>query len=244
MDRQIPFPVGDFYTLYQLLFKYDEHSGAGNVGWPGLNDKKMLDQQNREYAGFMRKAANTARSLLDSGIGIAGSKSEDSAPRSADPIKTWPLTVWNSLSSGADRSSRNRGSGKRNAHRRHSRYARPSKCPFRCRSQRTRSLSRATRALGRVCEFRGRRGSGSGSERWSPPRVLLTRKPAVFEYLFVRTEASRAYVICNRSASLSTLVERSLSTICSARKVTSLPLFRYLFNPKSESNEGALLQTS
>ena len=98
IDRQIPFPVGDFYTLYQLLFKYDEHSGAGNVGWPGLNDKKMLDEQNREYAGFMRKAANTASNLLDSGIEIARSKSEDLAPRTASPIKTWPLTVWNSLS--------------------------------------------------------------------------------------------------------------------------------------------------
>jgi hypothetical protein len=96
--QKAPFPTGDLYTLYQLLFNYDEHSGAGNVGWPGLNEKSLLDQQNRQYAGFMQQASTTASYLLDSGAAIAGARNESLNPRPSTPIRTWPLTVWNPLS--------------------------------------------------------------------------------------------------------------------------------------------------
>ena len=37
MTRRIPYPVGNFSEIYDLMFTYDEHSGAGNNGWPQLN---------------------------------------------------------------------------------------------------------------------------------------------------------------------------------------------------------------
>ena len=40
------------------MFTYDEHSGAGNTGWPQLNSSEPLRQQNREYVEFTAHAKN------------------------------------------------------------------------------------------------------------------------------------------------------------------------------------------
>ena len=52
MTRKLPVPVGNFAEVYDLMFTFDEHSGAGNTGWPQLNSKEPLSQQNREYVQF------------------------------------------------------------------------------------------------------------------------------------------------------------------------------------------------
>lgn len=96
LDRQIPFPAGDFYRLYHLLFWYDEHSGAGNVGWPGLNTRELLNQQNREYVGFMKEATESSGRLLQSGSSILTSSTGNARPPT--PVRTWPLLIWNALS--------------------------------------------------------------------------------------------------------------------------------------------------
>ena len=96
LTQQIPFPAGDLHALYHLLFQYDEHSGAGNTGWPGLNTAKMLNEQNRQYVDFMKRAADRANYLMRAGISLFA---EDTGPpRPSAAVKTWPLLVWNGLS--------------------------------------------------------------------------------------------------------------------------------------------------
>jgi hypothetical protein len=70
MTRKLPVPVGNFAEVYDLMFTYDEHSGAGNTGWPQLNSSEPLRQQNREYVEFTTQAKNETDELLKTGIGI------------------------------------------------------------------------------------------------------------------------------------------------------------------------------
>ncbi len=98
MQQSVPPPAGDFYKLYHLLFNYDEHSGAGNVGWPGLNTQDQLEEQNREYVQFMQEATGGAERLLASGIETIASANHDLHPRAITSVSTWPLAVWNALS--------------------------------------------------------------------------------------------------------------------------------------------------
>ncbi len=98
LEQGVPSPAGDFHDLYHLLFNYDEHSGAGNVGWPGLNSREALEQQNADYVGFVERASTRADYLLNTGAGVLAAN-ETGQPRSrSDNIRTWPLVVWNSLS--------------------------------------------------------------------------------------------------------------------------------------------------
>src|SRR5208337_4509377 len=50
------------------LFKYDEHSGAAQVGWPKLMSRAEIDQQNREYVGYTNSGQEDIRNLIDSGL--------------------------------------------------------------------------------------------------------------------------------------------------------------------------------
>ena len=50
------FPAGNFEEARLKLLKYDEHSGAAQVGWPKLMTRTETDQQNREYADYTREA--------------------------------------------------------------------------------------------------------------------------------------------------------------------------------------------
>ncbi len=98
LEQGVPFPAGDLYELYHLLFNYDEHSGAGNVGWPGLNSRDTLEQQNVDYAAFMQQASNNADYLLRTGVGVLTTNEAGEARVASDNVMTWPLVVWNSLS--------------------------------------------------------------------------------------------------------------------------------------------------
>src|SRR5690606_37222917 len=42
MTRNIPAPVGNFASIWDLTLTYDEHSGARNNGWPQLNSRQPL----------------------------------------------------------------------------------------------------------------------------------------------------------------------------------------------------------
>jgi hypothetical protein len=96
--RAIPFPAGNTATLYDLMFTYDEHSGAGNTGWPQLNERGKLEDQNRQYVGYMQQAKKEADLLLDQGMQLLAQPSRDDAPQSFSSSNSWPLLVYNALS--------------------------------------------------------------------------------------------------------------------------------------------------
>ena len=70
MTRSFPAPVGNFTSIYDLMFTYDEHSGAGNNGWPQLNSREPLNEQNRQYVGYMKSAKDEIDELFDEGIAV------------------------------------------------------------------------------------------------------------------------------------------------------------------------------
>lgn len=96
--RGIPFPAGNTATLYDLMLTYDEHSGAGNTGWPQLNDRAKLEEQNRQYVGYMEKAKTEVDYLFDEGLRLLAQPSRGGSPRSLSSENTWPLLVYNALS--------------------------------------------------------------------------------------------------------------------------------------------------
>ncbi len=61
-------PSGNLEDTRIKLFKYDEHSGAAQVGWPKLMSRAEVDQQNREYAGYTSSGEGDVRNLIDSGV--------------------------------------------------------------------------------------------------------------------------------------------------------------------------------
>jgi len=61
-------PAGNLEATRIKLFKYDEHSGAAQVGWPKLMSRSEIDQQNREYVSYTTSSREDIRSLIDSGL--------------------------------------------------------------------------------------------------------------------------------------------------------------------------------
>ncbi len=61
-------PSGNLEETRIKLFKYDEHSGAAQVGWPKLMSRAEIDQQNREYVGYTNSGQEDIRNLIDSGL--------------------------------------------------------------------------------------------------------------------------------------------------------------------------------
>ncbi|MGI8555080.1 MAG: glycosyl hydrolase-related protein [Pyrinomonadaceae bacterium] len=98
MTRKIPFPVGNYMSIYDLMFTYDEHSGAGNNGWIQLNDRQPLEEQNRQYVEYMSKAKTETDFLLKQGIDILAQKSryDVNVPQKSENI--WNALVYNGLS--------------------------------------------------------------------------------------------------------------------------------------------------
>ena len=98
MTEKIPFPVGNYTSIYDLMFTYDEHSGAGNNGWVQLNDRHSLEEQNREYVEYMSKATTETDFLLKQGLGVLAQKSryDASAPQKSE--NSWNAIVYNGLS--------------------------------------------------------------------------------------------------------------------------------------------------
>jgi hypothetical protein len=99
MIRKLPVPVGNFKEVYDLMFTYDEHSGAGNTGWPQLNSSEPLRQQNREYVDITQRAKDETDELLKTGIGIlpVPTRFADRLSSNLNP-NIEPVLVYNGLS--------------------------------------------------------------------------------------------------------------------------------------------------
>ncbi|MEO7673890.1 MAG: glycosyl hydrolase-related protein [Pyrinomonadaceae bacterium] len=98
MTRKLPVPVGNFARVYDLMFTYDEHSGAGNTGWPQLNSSEPLHQQNREYVEITQEAKAETDRLLDTGMSILTDPSRFEDRRPVANSNTFPVLIYNGLS--------------------------------------------------------------------------------------------------------------------------------------------------
>ncbi len=98
MTRKLPVPVGNFAEVYDLMFTYDEHSGAGNTGWPQLNSSEPLRQQNREYVEFTGQAKAETDQLLASGLATIADPSRFEDRKPAVDGGTVPVMIYNGLS--------------------------------------------------------------------------------------------------------------------------------------------------
>ncbi len=98
MTRNIPAPAGNFVGLYDLMMTYDEHSGAGNTGWPQLNDVEPLKEQNREYVRFTSDAKTEVDQLLKQGIEVIAQPSRFDKVSSSTDRDLWSALVYNGLS--------------------------------------------------------------------------------------------------------------------------------------------------
>ncbi|HUR97664.1 MAG TPA: glycosyl hydrolase-related protein [Pyrinomonadaceae bacterium] len=98
MTRRLPVPVGNFAEIYDLMFTYDEHSGAGNTGWPQLNSSDPLRKQNAEYVEFTRAAKDETDELLKTGIGILANPTRFENRSPAVNGATHPVIIYNGLS--------------------------------------------------------------------------------------------------------------------------------------------------
>jgi hypothetical protein len=96
--RGIPFPTGNTATLYDWMLTYDEHSGAGNTGWPQLNDRAPLEEQNRQYARDMKRAGAEASDLLDDGVRLLAQPARGEPPPARLAANVWPMLVYNPVS--------------------------------------------------------------------------------------------------------------------------------------------------
>ena len=98
MTRRLAYPVGNFSEIYDLMYTYDEHSGAGNTGWPQLNSSEPLRQQNREYVDMTGEARVRSDRLLDTGVGVLAQPTRFDETRPTSNASGLPLVVYNGLS--------------------------------------------------------------------------------------------------------------------------------------------------
>lgn len=98
ITRRLAFPVGNFTRIYDLMFTYDEHSGAGNTGWPQLNSSDPLLKQNEEYVEFTAQAKAATDEMLSTGIEALANPTRWENRRPAPNANTLPLVVYNGLS--------------------------------------------------------------------------------------------------------------------------------------------------
>ncbi len=86
-----PYPASTIADAATKMLTYDEHSGAGQPGWPKVMTLAQVNQQNQEYATFARSARAETRSMMMLGVErLFASKS--------DPSKTPKCVVYNPLS--------------------------------------------------------------------------------------------------------------------------------------------------
>ncbi|MEZ5347469.1 MAG: hypothetical protein R2681_18195 [Pyrinomonadaceae bacterium] len=97
MTRNLPYPVGNFSGIYDLVLTYDEHSGAGNNGWIQLNSREPLEEQNRQYVEYMNRSTGELDFLLRQGIKLIAQPTRYDAQIRGDE-NTWNVLVYNGLS--------------------------------------------------------------------------------------------------------------------------------------------------
>jgi hypothetical protein len=82
-------PAGNLEDTRIQLYKYEEHSGAAQVGWPKLMTRAQVDQQNNEYVNYIESGKRDIEYLIASGIETLLSQ---------EPTKTRTVVVYNPLS--------------------------------------------------------------------------------------------------------------------------------------------------
>lgn len=97
LTKKIPSPSGSFARIYDAFFTYDEHSGAGNTGWPQLNSSEPLEQQNSEYSSLMRDAHDRVNTLVVDGLKVLAQPDRYERIPTQSP-DTWNVVVYNPTS--------------------------------------------------------------------------------------------------------------------------------------------------
>jgi hypothetical protein len=73
-------PAGNLdQTLFQM-FKYDEHSGAAQVGWPKLMTRGEVNKQNSQYVNYVESGKNDMQYLLSSGLQTLLGQKQEATP--------------------------------------------------------------------------------------------------------------------------------------------------------------------
>jgi hypothetical protein len=73
-------PAGNLdQTLFQM-FKYDEHSGAAQVGWPKLMTRAEVDEQNSQYVNYVESGKKDMQYLLGSGLQTLLGQKQETTP--------------------------------------------------------------------------------------------------------------------------------------------------------------------
>ncbi len=91
-------PSGNFLEDYRRLWNYDEHSGAGQVGWPGLMTVQEVNDQNREYVEYVRDASNDESWAIDAALRRAVENPTKRTQVGGDNRASDVLTVFQPLS--------------------------------------------------------------------------------------------------------------------------------------------------
>jgi len=87
-------PNGNLEDTRIKLFKYDEHSGAAQVGWPKLMSRSEIDQQNREYVGYTNSSVEDIRNLINSGVQTLLSQVADGGPAGKRTLVVFNPVSW------------------------------------------------------------------------------------------------------------------------------------------------------
>ena len=86
------FPSGNMLEDYRRVWNYDEHSGAGQAGWPDLMTVREVNDQNRDYVDYVTDANQDQQFLLDKAIGLDVERLERALPVSG-PAQLGPMLV-------------------------------------------------------------------------------------------------------------------------------------------------------
>jgi hypothetical protein len=86
-----PYPANTIADAANKMLTYDEHSGAGQPGWPKVMTVAQVNQQNQEYATFARTARTETQNMMLVGV-------EQLFAAKSDPNKTPKCVVYNPLS--------------------------------------------------------------------------------------------------------------------------------------------------
>jgi len=87
------YPAGNFESARLDVLKYDEHSGAAQVGWPKLMSRAEVDLQNKEYAQYALDSQSDIEHLITAGMQTLFSQTSE-AP-AADNVVVFNPASWN-----------------------------------------------------------------------------------------------------------------------------------------------------
>jgi hypothetical protein len=88
------YPAKQIAADYWKLFKYDEHNGAGQGGWPKVMTREQVEEQNGEYSEDLRSARSSTNEMLQTGIPLLVAGKTHSAPSDSQRY----VAVYNPLS--------------------------------------------------------------------------------------------------------------------------------------------------